>query len=298
VLAGVGDDAAIVKISDDLATVTHLDVITPITDDPYVQGKIAACNAASDVYSKGATDIISALVILGVPSDIPKQILTDLMRGFRDFCAQVSAPIAGGHTMQSEMPFMGGAITAVQRLDKLVYNSGAKAGDVLVLTKLLGMGPIMAIASARGEKKGKALQALGERGLKEAVDRAVGQMTTPNRAAAQAMVEARANACTDVTGFGLLGHAEMMAKASGVRIRLNRLPVIRGAVEISSITGQKLASGRVPETSGGLLISMPRDRVGDLLERLKAQGVNGIEVGSVEAGAGVAQLDNAQIVET
>ncbi len=293
----MGDDAAIVKVSEDLAAVAHLDVITPITDDPYVQGKIAACNAASDVYSKGATDIISALIILGVPSDMPKEILTDLMRGFRDFCQLVGAPITGGHTMQSEMPFMGGSITAVQKLNRIVYNSGAKPGDVLILTKLLGMGAIMSIARTQGEKKEKALQALGQSRLEEAVDRAVGQMITPNKGAAQAMVEASANASTDVTGFGLLGHAEMMARASGVRIRIERIPVIRGAVDIAGITGHKLGLGRVPETSGGLLISIPKERANELLQRLKSHGISGIEVGYVEEGPGDALLDSAQIVE-
>ncbi len=293
----MGDDAAIVKVSDDLATVSHLDVITPITDDPYLQGKIAACNAASDVYSKGAIDVISALVILGVPSDMPKEILTDLMRGFRDLCHLVGAPITGGHTMQSEMPFMGGSITAVQKLNSIVYNSGAKPGDTLVLTKLLGMGPIMAIACARGEKKEKALQALGPTRLGEAVDRAAAQMITPNKGAAQAMVEARANASTDITGFGLLGHAEMMAKASGVRMRIKKIPIISGALGIAAITGHNLTLGTVPETSGGLLVSIARERTNELLERLKSHGVNGIEVGYVEEGPGVALLDSAQVVE-
>jgi len=296
VLAGVGDDAAIVKISEDLAAVTHLDVITPITDDPYVHGKIAACNAASDVYSKGATEIVSALVILGVPPDMPQPILIDMMRGFRDMCRQMGAPVTGGHTMQSEMPFMGGAFTAVQRLGKLVYNSGAKPGDVLILTKLLGMAPIMAIARALGERRERVLRALGEEALSDAVGRAVEQMTTPNKTAAEAMVEAGANASTDVTGFGLLGHAEMMAKMSGVKIGIKKLPFIRGAIEIAKVTGHRLTSGREAETSGGLLLSVPRERSGTLIAALEGRGVRGIEVGYVERGSG-AFLDDPEVVQ-
>lgn len=298
VLTGVYDDAGIIKISENIAVVQHLDFFTPIIDDPYIQGKIAACNSASDVFSKGATDIIGMLVILGCPLNTPENILKEMMRGFYDFCYSIKAPIVGGHTIINPWPIMGGTATAIIEPSKIVYNSGAKPGDILILSKPLGTQPAMGILRAPPKDQKAILKDISSSIISEAIDKAIEVMITPNKEAAEAMVKVGVNAATDITGFGILGHSEIMAKRSYVDIEIHSMSIIRGTIQLSKIFGYGLESGVSAETSGGLLISVDKEKADILLSELEKMKFHAFEVGTVKKGLGNASLSkNLKIIE-
>ncbi len=298
VLAGVGDDAGVIEVSEGTVVVQHLDFFTPIIDEPFLQGMISACNSASDVYAKGATDIISVLMIVGIPAEMPDDILREMVEGFQDFCSSVEAPIVGGHTILCPWPIMGGSVTATAKVSDVVYISGAKPGDALLLTKPLGTQPVMAILSRSPESQREAIRDIDESTVSRAIDKAIEIMTTPNKDVAEAMVEVGVNAATDVTGFGILGHAENMAKMSHADIVLEALPVIKGATELSRSLGYKLEKGNSAETSGGLLISVSKEKADNLISSLEKRGQSVYEVGSVVEGVGHARISNdMEIVE-
>jgi selenide,water dikinase len=298
VLTGVFDDAGVVKVSESMAVVQHLDFFTPLIDDPYIQGKIAACNSASDVFSKGATDVIGVLLIIGAPVDMPDNVLEELIRGFHDFCSSIKAPIVGGHTIVCPWPISGGSVTAITDVQNVVYNSGAKPGDVLFLTKPLGTQPAMGILRVPLEYQKVVAEDLEISVISRAIDRAIELMTTPNKDAAEAMVEVGVNAATDVTGFGILGQSDIMAKRSCVNIVLNTLPVINGTIELSKKLGYGLEEGVSAETSGGLLISVDKAKVDLLLSSLEKRNTPVYKVGFVKKGAGKARLQkNLKIIE-
>lgn len=265
------DDAGVVRLRDDLAIVQTVDFFTPIVDDPYDFGRIAATNALSDVYAMGATPV-SALNLVAFPLErLGAEILAEVLRGGYDVIAAAGALLVGGHSIDDPEPKYGLAVTGVVHPDEVLTNAGARPGDELVLTKPLGVG---AISTAL--KRGFA----GADELAVAVE----CMTESNADAAVAARDARASAVTDVTGFGLLGHLHELAEASGVRAELDAaavpfLPGVRellqdeGAVSGGSRRNRAYAEGftafqdTVPEwrrrlvcdatTSGGLLVALP-----------------------------------------
>lgn len=291
VLIGVGDDAAVIRISSDQVLVQHLDFFTPIIDDPYVQGKIAACNSISDVYSKGATDIVSMLMIMGITGDMPEDIVKEQILGFRDLCDSVEAPVVGGQTIYSGWPILGGAASGLSRHGRYISNSGVRVGDVLILTKPLGTQPVMAALRLSQAEQQWLEKRIDSSQITQAVDDAIRLMCTPNKAAAEVLAESEAHACTDITGFGLMGHAGIMARRSQVDITVHELPVISGAVELARALKYELECGRSAETSGGLLISVPQGKaVDNLVSRLERDGVPSYQIGYASKGTGSASL--------
>jgi selenide,water dikinase len=219
------DDAAVVRLSDDIALVETVDVFPPIVDDPYDYGRIAAANALSDVYAMGAQPL-NALSLVAWPIDqVGIEPLTRVFEGAAAICAEAGIAISGGHSIVDAEPKFGLFVTGTVRPDRLVSNAGARAGDHLVLTKKIGTG-VMTTALKRGR--------LTSDGLTEAVQ----SMVSLNRAAAEAMVGAGVNAATDVTGFGLLGHLGNLLRASseaagqslGAHLRYGDVPLL-GRVE-------------------------------------------------------------------
>jgi len=288
VLVGIetADDAAVYQLDDDTALVQTVDFFTPIVDDPYWFGAISAANSLSDLYAMGARPLF-ALNIVGFPSSrLPMQVLETILRGARDKAAEAGIAIIGGHTVEDTEPKFGLAVTGVVRPDQVLRNSGAQPGDALVLTKPLGVGIV-----STALKRGLADEA--------AAHQARELMATLNRAAAEAVAEVGAHACTDVTGFGLLGHLGEMATGSRVDVRLlaQAVPTLPAARELAAadvVPGGTLSnldyvSGRVTfapgvsrvvqllladaQTSGGLLVSLPSDRADALLGALRARGV-------------------------
>ncbi len=293
VLVGIetADDAGVYQLSDELAIVQTLDFITPIVDDPYAFGAIAAANSISDIYAMGATPI-TALNIVGYPTaDVEPDLVAKILQGGYEKLTEAGVAVIGGHTVDNPALIYGLAATGIVHPRKVVTNSTAKPGDFLVLTKPLGTGAIN-----HGIKQDKTPP--------EVVSRAIEVMTTLNKAASEAMLEVGVNACTDVTGFGLLGHLHEMLLASkvGARIFASKVPMIEGALDL---IGQRVFPGGArtnkrfadtfthwgedvpetirialcdPQTSGGLLISVPKQKVEALMEVMEAKGVKGAAV--------------------
>ena len=215
------DDASVYKVTDDLALVQTVDFFPPIADDPYLFGQIAAANALSDVYAMGGEPRL-CLNIMAIPASMPQEAVHQMLRGGYDKVYEAGALITGGHSILDDEPKYGLAVTGFVHPDKVLTNSGARPGDVLLLTKPLGIGTLTTAQKAEMlSAEGKAL--------------AEKLMTTLNKAARDAMVNYRVHACTDVTGFGLLGHACEMAQGSNVEIELHPadIDLIGEAVELA-----------------------------------------------------------------
>ncbi len=288
--SGSADDAAVFKLSDDLALVLTIDFFTPIVDDPYDFGRIAAANALSDVYAMGGTPLAAMNVVAFPLERLGGDVLREILRGGADVVAAAGASIVGGHSIDDPEPKYGLAVTGTVHPGELVTNARALAGDVLVLTKPLGVG---AVVTAR--KRGVRDDAL--------LADAVATMAALNESASVAARAAGAHAMTDVTGFGLLGHLHSMARESGVAARVDAaaVPALHGALDL--LAGEDGVSGGsarnreyaetftsfrdgVPEarrrlvcdatTSGGLLVAVSPQRAGE---------VPGVVVGEIVAGA-------------
>jgi selenide,water dikinase len=291
--ADTADDAAVYRVSDSLAIVSTADFFTPIVDDPYDFGRIAATNALSDVYAMGGTPL-TALNLVAFPlADLGGDVLRSILRGGSDACAAAGVAVVGGHSIDDAEPKYGMAVTGTVDPSRLIRNSTASPGDALFLTKPIGGG-----LATTALKRGLA----DERLIKETVS----VMTELNRDAAAAAAAAGASAMTDVTGFGLLGHAHELAAASGVALEIDAVavPAIPGSVELLSLDEPPIAGGTrrnrawveefvdwadsVPEslrwllcdamTSGGLLVALPEAGLNDGLPSRWAR------IGSVSAG--------------
>jgi len=279
------DDAGVYRLGPDLALVQTVDIFTPIVDDPYWFGAIAAANALSDIYAMGGTPRL-ALNFAGFPrSKLPLDVLGEILRGGAEKCAEAGVTIIGGHTIDDPEPKYGLAVTGFVHPDRVITNAAARPGDRLVLTKPLGMGIVTTAL-----KQGKAEQA--------AVDEAIRIMSALNRPAAEAMIAVGVSAATDITGFGLLGHLAEMTRGSGVaaRVRLRDVPILEAAwplVQARAIPGgtqrnreslQNVVSWdgvgedaqillADAQTSGGLLIAVPEARCDALVRALRAGGL-------------------------
>lgn len=284
-LFDVGADAAARELRPDLALVQTVDFFTPIVDDPYDFGRVAACNAASDAFASGAVDDVSCLVTLALPRDLT-DVAVDVLAGMVDALETMDGAIAGGHTILNPWPIAGGAITATAHPDDLVTTSGADPGDRLYLTKPLGTQPAMGALRVTDGEFAETVADAAPRSIEAIGDDALAWMTTPNRDAAAAARE-HVTAGTDVTGFGLAGQSRVLAERSDVGVRLTHLPVIAGTSELSRLFGYGLATGESAETSGGLLLAVPRDAETELRDALDEVGVFHRAVGHVTDGSGV-----------
>jgi selenide,water dikinase len=300
-LVGLGraDDAAVYRLSPELAIVETVDFFPPVVDDAWTWGAVAAVNAMSDVYAMGG-EVMFALAVAGFPRDFDKAIIAEVFRGGAEKVAEAGGVIAGGHTVVDAEPKYGLCVTGRVHPDHVFIKGGLRAGDRLFLSKPLGTGVITTAA------KNEAAPA-------EVLDGAVRSMLRLNRAAARIARQFGATGATDITGYGLLGHAAEMVEASGVGIALSaaRLPLLPGARALAeagqfsggmkrnrrhldSTLGARLAiDAAVPapiaamlteaETSGGLLFSITPDRAGGVLEAFKAAGEECWEIGDVVA---------------
>jgi selenide,water dikinase len=285
------DDAGVFKLTDELALIQTVDFFTPVVDDPYSYGQIAAANSLSDVYAMGGQPV-TALNIVGFHHKIlPMSVLEEILTGGFDKAAEAGAVIVGGHTILDEELKYGLSVTGVIHPDKIVTNSGAKPGDKLVLTKPLGTGII-----STALKSGKDLGELAERANQV--------MSSLNKIASEVMQEIGVNACTDITGFGLLGHGYEMAAGStvGMKIWSSKVPYFEDAIQLASegfvpggthnnrsyledkVKIQKSVSQELStvlfdaQTSGGLFISVPEKKVDNLIREIKKRGLDTAEI--------------------
>lgn len=292
------DDAGVYQISEELALIQTVDFFTPILDDPYTFGQVAAANSLSDVYAMGGKPV-TVLNVVGWPKEtFPLSVLTDILRGGQDKVVEAGAVVAGGHTCIDRELKYGLSVTGIVHPQKIFTNAGAKPGDKLILTKPLGMGVI-----STAVKLGRANDALAAR---------VGKiMATLNKKPAEIMQRFRTHACTDVTGFGLLGHLYEMLHASGcsAKLRFSGIPILEEAYPFASgetIPGGSKSNRKFLEpyvryspnlseeqitlitdaqTSGGLILSCHPDDAEKLLEELHRGGVSDSRlIGEVVSG--------------
>lgn len=287
------DDAAVVRVRDDLAIVATIDVFTPVVDDPRTFGAIAATNALSDLYAMGATPLF-ALALAAYPKGGDFDVLGEIMRGGADVALAAGCPVLGGHSIDDPEPKYGLVAIGTVHPDHVLTNAAGRVGDVLVLTKPLGIGAIS--AGIRAEVAGP-----------EVVAGAIDAMLRTNAAASEAALAAGAVCATDVTGFGLLGHLRELVAASGVgaTVDVARVPVLPGALDL-------IGAGRVPgaaqrnrdaigqwvdfspdvgpvaqtllfdpQTSGGLLVAIAAERLSSLTRELDKRGVSNASIGTL-----------------
>jgi selenide, water dikinase len=299
VLAGPWENSSVVKIADGMAVLNTLDFFTPMVDEPEIQGRIAGSNVTSDIYALAVTKIVSVLSIMAYPENMPDELAVGMLKGFGDFCREMGAPVVGGHTIRNPWPIIGGAATGVGDPEQIVYTKGAKPGDLLFLTKPLGIAPAMAAYRLRKEEDGKELlKDVPADLVEEAVEEAIGGMVSSNKHVAEAMQKVPVHAATDVTGFGLKGHASNMAVLGKVDIIINQIAVIRGTPVLAELFGYPLLQGEAKETAGGMLIAVAKQDVDDLLAELDKRNVRHFEVGYVAKGNGkVNVLKDAKIIE-
>lgn len=288
------DDAGVYQLTDELALVQTLDFFTPIVDDPYDFGQVAAANALSDIYAMGGKPL-TALNIVAFPiSVLDKEVLADILRGAGDKLKEAGATLVGGHSIDDKEPKFGLAVTGLVHPDKVRANSGAVPGDRLILTKPIGVG-----ISTTAIKNNFLTE--------EEITRVTKVMTTLNKTAAEIMEPFAVHACTDVTGFGLLGHASEMAKGSnaGIQIYHKQVPLLNRVRELAEkgsipggtknnfahLEGSVTFSETIDQidqyilcdavTSGGLLISVSGDQAEELLESMIKAGVEASIIGEV-----------------
>lgn len=288
------DDAAVYRVSDELAIIGTLDFFPPLVDDPTTYGEIAAANALSDVFAMGGR-VLFALSIAAFPEDLPSDVLGAVFKGAAAKVREAGGTLAGGHTIRDAEPKYGLAVIGAGHPDRLLRKGGAQPGDVLLLTKRLGTGLLVS-----GSRQGRTAP--------DDLAAAIDQMRTLNRTAAEILVAHGVRAATDVTGFGLLGHGLEMARASGTRFAFDAasLPALDGALDLARAgveTGgaahnrrfvgpsMTVANGTAPElvtlahdpqTSGGLLAAIEPDRVSAVESALAEAGVAHWRMGTVE----------------
>ncbi len=289
------DDAGVYKISGELALVQTVDFFTPIVDDAYTFGQIAAVNSLSDVYAMGGRPL-SALALVCFPEKGDVAVLEQVLAGGLSKMMEAGCTVIGGHSIRDEELKFGYAVTGLIHPERVLANSGARPGDRLLLTKALGTGVI-----STAIKKGKAAP--------EWIAAATASMTTLNRAAAEAVAGFEVHALTDITGFGLIGHARELALASGVSLRLaaGMVPLLEGALECvrqgflpgglknnrdfaecaveygAGVADEVKALLFDPQTAGGLLVSVAAGQAAELADDLRAAGVAAAEIGGVIA---------------
>ncbi|GAB5045839.1 selenide, water dikinase SelD [Thermodesulfovibrio sp. TK110] len=286
-------DAGIYRLKEDLAVVQSVDFFTPIVDDPYDFGQIAVANALSDIYAVGAKPLLALNIVCFPVNEMDKSILREILRGGADKLKEAGAFMIGGHSVEDPEIKYGIAVTGIVHPEKFVTNRGSKTGDILILTKPIGTG-ILSTAL-----KGKLLDPQTAKILTQT-------MALLNKTASEVMMNIGVHACTDITGFGLLGHALEMARASKVTIKIwkDKVPLLPKVFEFASM-GIVPAGGRRnvnycsklidtgqtdpitldvlsdPQTSGGLLISVASDKADALIAELNSKGILAIPVGEV-----------------
>jgi selenide,water dikinase len=289
------DDAGVYRLRDDLALVQTLDFFTPIVDDPFDYGRIAALNSINDVWAMGGTPITAMAITCFPKKGLDFAILTEIMRGGLSVLTENKVALVGGHSVDNEQIMFGYSVTGVINPNKVATNAGAKPGDVLILTKPIGTGVI-----STGIKLAKASP--------EMVSESIATMLTPGKYAAEAIAKFDVKAATDVTGFALLGHAWEMACASNVTIEIEsaRVPLINGAMELAAsglLTGADKTNREYvgedislaesmdpnlvkllydPQTAGGLLLAIPEAKADELLIELRRNYPRAEIIGRVE----------------
>jgi len=262
----------------DLYVISTTDFFYPLVEDPYLQGRIACANVLSDMYAMGVFDIDNVLMMLAASSDMPerdREICTKLMiNGFNDQCKAADTQVSGGQSIMNPWPMIGGVAKSVVRMSDVIMPTGALAGDLIVLTKPLGTQVAVNVkqwSNAEATWKERAKDTITLKTGMRAYAMACDQMAHLNRKASQLMHKYGAHAATDITGFGILGHANNLAgnQKAAVDFRLHTLPILRGMAAVNKVVNFRLMLGYSAETSGGLFVCLPKDKAEAFIAEMK-----------------------------
>ena len=303
-MGGYIEDSALIPVpNSNLMLVKNIDIFTPIVDEPNIMGQIAACNVVNDVFAMNVPEISGMLVFLAIQTKTPLEVAEGLLEGIKFFMEKkVNSKVLGGHTIYCDWPLIGGEASGFVEKWKIIQKHGIKAGDKLILTKPIGLQAVMAAYRLLTEMP-EMLEEFSRSELQASIDFAIELMTTPNQKVVKAIHSYEdfsfIHSMSDVTGFGLAGHAKEMLQNSELSIILEKIPYIKLSDELSEMLGYAFDECRCHETAGGMLMAVAPDKVEDFVNRLKSMNISNWIVGEVDKRTPkqVRVSENAELVE-
>lgn len=296
------EDCAVVSLNERELLLTNIDVFTPIHDDPFIMGQIATCNVTNDIFAKNALKIHSFSSFLALPTDIPDDFPVQMLQGQIDFLKKIGGKIDGGHTIQNPWPLIGGTATAIIEKDQFIPKTGVNQGDRLLLTKPMGLQPVMA-AYRLLHSDPNYLEEIKRTDLERSIAMAITMMTTSNHLVPQVIHEGNyrpnVHAMTDITGFGFRVHLGEMIGNSGLIPYIQKLPVIPYAPLLAEILGYRLDEGFAAETAGAMLLAVDPNASEDLCKSLAKKHVWVNDIGEIrKPGSKIKEQSHYPLVET
>ncbi|MFX1480116.1 MAG: selenide, water dikinase SelD [Promethearchaeota archaeon] len=286
-LSGIIEDAAIIPVPNtEIVQVKNLDIFTPLVDEPDIMGQIAACNVTNDIFAMNVPEISGMLVFLGISTNTPIKIAEGILQGIKDFMEKkVNSKVVGGHTIYSEWPLIGGEASGFAHKDAIIHKQGVRNGDKLVLTKPIGLQPIMAAYRVLKDVP-EMLDGYSKKELKKSIDLAIKLMITSNQNVVKTIHTlddfSFIHAMTDITGFGLAGHLLEMLQNSNLSAIIDTIPSIRLSESLSKDMGYNFDECKCSETSGGMLMAIDPNKIEDFTNLLTSEGISNWTVGTID----------------
>ncbi|MHA1745209.1 MAG: selenide, water dikinase SelD [Promethearchaeota archaeon] len=278
------EDCSITPISQDQLLISNIDIFTAIHDDPFTMGQIAACNVTNDLFALNALNVSNFSNFMGFPTDIPDGFPEEIILGMRHFLQEIGTDVHGGHTIFNPWPLFGGSASAVMHKDHLIEKQGAKPGDRLIITKPLGVQPVMAAYRVK-DTDPELLDDYDSIQLQKGIDMGVKSMTMSNHGVVKVIHHggffSAVTAMTDVTGFGLSGHLDEMIENQDLGAHLTNFPVIPTTPALAELMGYQLEEGRSPEIAGAMLMAVDSNEFLDFTRALSAENIWWAEIGEI-----------------
>jgi len=285
-LPAAAEDCAIHPITAAQSLMTNIDIVTPIHDDPFTMGQIAAVNVTNDLFAMNAVNVVNYSCFLALPTDLPDGFAAEMLKGTRAVLRDFGSDIHGGHTIQNTWPLLGGTASAVVDTQKIIYKRGAHPGDRLIITKPLGIHPTMA-ADRAWKDDPEWLAEFSHDRIEKAIQLATKIMTTSNRPISQTIHEYNffdaVHAMTDITGFGFTAHVGEMVLDQEVGARITELPVISYALELDDLFCYRLREGKSAEIAGPMVLAIDPNQFSDFVSALDAKNIWWMEIGVIES---------------
>jgi len=286
-LGGLIEDAAIVPVpNSDMVQVKSIDIFTPLVDEPEIMGEISACNVTNDIFAMNVPDVSGMLVFLAINKNTPMTIAEGILRGISRFMEQkINSKVVGGHTIYSEWPLIGGEASGFVKKNNLIRKHGVKQGDKLILTKPVGLQPIMAAYRLQKDFPDM-LEEYSSNELNKSIELAINLMTTSNQGVVKTIYTYNdfsfIHAMTDVTGFGMAGHLKEMLQNSGLSAIIETIPSIKLSKDLSGELGYAFDDCSCSETAGGMLLAIDPSKVEDFSNALYSNGISNWTVGTID----------------